>query len=137
MTGVQADGAPEAQAPHQMEIGSREDLTYVLSEASTLEHMIMCEYLFATFSLKKDESEGIGSKELERARRWEGVITTVAIQEMTHLALVNNMLVSIGSAPYFHHPNFPQPSRYFSPNIRLALVPWGAGATPLPPSRAA
>jgi len=100
----------------------------VLSEASTLEHMIMCEYLFAAFSMKREEAEGLTSGELEKVRRWEGVVTTVAIQEMTHLALVNNMLVSIGSAPYFQHSNFPQPSRYFSPNIRLALVPFGEQA---------
>ena len=56
------------------------------------------------------------------------MITNVAVQEMTHLALVNNMLVSIGAGPYLHHPNFPQPSRYFSPNVRLALVPFGEQA---------
>jgi hypothetical protein len=90
--------------------------------------MIMCEYLFATFSLKKDESEGLTSAQMETVRRWEGVIATVATQEMTHLALVNNMLIAIGSAPYFQHANFPQPSRYFSPNIQLALVPFGEQA---------
>lgn len=115
-------------SPHLIRIGNREDLSFVLSEASTLEHMIMCEYLFATFSLRKDESEGLSPEHLEVVRRWEGVITTVAIQEMTHLALVNNMLIAIGSAPYFQHANFPQPSRYFSPNIRLALVPFGEQA---------
>jgi len=114
--------------PHRVQIESREDLSSVLSEASTLEHMIMCEYLFAAFSLKRSESEGLASEQLEKVRNWEGVITTVAIQEMTHLALVNNMLVSIGSSPYFMHSNFPQPSRYFSPNIRLALVPFGEQA---------
>jgi hypothetical protein len=109
-------------------VRSREDLVSVLSEASTLEHMIMCEYLFAAFSLKRDESEGLDAEEMEKVRSWDVVITTVALQEMTHLALVNNMLVSIGSSPYFQHPNFPQPSRYFSPNIRLALVPFGEQA---------
>ena len=88
----------------------------------------MCEYLFAAFSLKKSESEGLGTAEMEYVRRWEGVITTVAVQEMTHLALVNNMLVSIGHGPYFKHPNFPQPSRYFAPNVRLALIPFGEQA---------
>jgi len=88
----------------------------------------MCEYLFAAFSLKKSESEGLGAAEMECVRRWEGVITTVAVQEMTHLALVNNMLVSIGHGPYFKHPNFPQPSRYFAPNVRLALIPFGEQA---------
>lgn len=100
----------------------------MLSEASTLEHMVMCEYLFAAFSLKKNESEGLGTAEMECVRRWEGVITTVAVQEMTHLALVNNMLVSIGHGPYFKHPNFPQPSRYFAPNVRLVLLPFSEQA---------
>lgn len=88
----------------------------------------MCEYLFAAFSLKKAESEGLSPSEMEAVRRWEGVITTVATQEMTHLALVNNMLASIGHGPYFQHANFPQPSRYFAPNIRLALIPFGERA---------
>jgi len=123
-----AGGTDGQLAPPSLRIESREDLAFVLSEASTLEHMIMCEYLFAAFSLKRDESEGLTSTELDKVRGWEGVITTVAIQEMTHLALVNNMLVSIGSSPYFQHANFPQPSRYFSPHIRLALVPFGERA---------
>jgi len=123
------DAEPQDRAePYLIRIESREDLAFVLSEASTLEHMIMCEYLFAAFSLKRNESENISSGELEMVRRWEGVIDTVAVQEMTHLALVNNMLVAIGASPYFQHPNFPQPSRYFSPNIRLALVPFGEQA---------
>ena len=109
-------------------MGSREDLVFVLSEASTLEHMIMCEYLFAAFSLKRSPSEGLPSPELETVRRWERTVAEVAVQEMGHLALVNNMLVSIGAGPYFQHPNFPQPSKYFSPNIRLALVPFGEQA---------
>jgi hypothetical protein len=121
------DTPPDQQA-HRIKIESREDMTFVLSEASTLEHMIMCEYLFAAFSLKRSASEGVSSEELEKVRRWERVITNVAVQEMTHLALVNNMLVSIGAGPYLHHPNFPQPSRYFSPNVRLALVPFGEQA---------
>ena len=33
----------------------------MLSEAAALEHMIMCEYSFAAFSLKRDVSEAIAS----------------------------------------------------------------------------
>ncbi len=113
---------------HLINISNRQELIFVLSEASTLEHMIMCEYLFAAFSLRKGESEGLSSAQLDVVRNWDGVITTVAIQEMTHLALVNNMLISIGSGPYFDHPNFPQPSKYFAPNIKLALMPFGEQA---------
>jgi hypothetical protein len=122
------DAAWETSGTHRIKIQSREDLVSVLSEASALEHMIMCEYLFAAFSLKRDESEGVDRELLEKLRGWEEVIDTVAVQEMTHLALVNNMLVSVGSGPYFQHPNFPQPSRYFPPNIRLALMPFGEQA---------
>ena len=111
-----------------IKITTREDLIFILSEAATLEHMVMCEYLFAAFSLKKEVSAGLDSEGLEMVKRWEGVVTTVAVQEMLHLALVNNMLVSIGAGPYFQHPNFPQPSRYFPPNIKLALMPFGENA---------
>jgi hypothetical protein len=128
LTEARDEGSRSKAEPYLIKIEGREDLAFVLSEASTLEHMIMCEYLFAAFSLKRDESEGISPQDLEMVRRWEGVIKTVAIQEMTHLALVNNMLVAIGSSPYFQHPNFPHPSRYFSPNVRLALVPFGEQA---------
>jgi ferritin-like protein len=121
------DGSSE-NASNAIKVESREDLIFILSEASTLEHMVMCEYLFAVFSLKRNESEGLTSDQLQRVRKWEKVVTKVALQEMLHLALVNNMLVSIGSAPYFHHPNFPQPSKYFSPNIKLALIPFSEQA---------
>jgi hypothetical protein len=35
-------------------IEDREELIYMLSEAASLEHMIMCQYLFAAFSLKRE-----------------------------------------------------------------------------------
>jgi hypothetical protein len=119
---------PAPSAVAKITIETREDLVFVLSEASALEHMIMCEYLFAAFSLKRDPSEGVTEEQLAKIRSWGRIVTTVAVQEMTHLALVNNMLVSVGAGPFFQHANFPQPSRYFSPNIRLALVPFGEQA---------
>lgn len=121
-------GGGETEPAARIKIESREDLVFVLSEASALEHMIMCEYLFAAFSLKRSEPEGVSESQLAKIRSWDKVITTVAVQEMTHLALVNNMLVAVGAGPFFQHANFPQPSRYFSPNIRLALVPFGEQA---------
>jgi len=40
-------------------VESREHLWYLLTEASQLEHMIMCQYLYATFSLKGGTDEGL------------------------------------------------------------------------------
>src|SRR5207245_2150493 len=109
-------------------IGNREDLIFILSEASTLEHMVMCEYLFAAFSLKRGTGEGLTSDQLKTVTKWERVISDVATQEMLHLSLVNNMLTAIGAAPYFGRPNFPHPSNYFPPSIQLVLLPFGEEA---------
>ena len=117
-----------ADSGNLIKIGNREDLIFILSEASTLEHMVMCEYLFAAFSLKRSSDEGLNKEQLKAVSRWERAITEVAVQEMLHLSLVNNMLTAIGAAPYFGRPNFPQPSDYFPPNIRLALLPFGEEA---------
>ena len=39
-------------------IEHREALIYMLCEAAELEHGIMCQYLFAVFSLKQRDDEG-------------------------------------------------------------------------------
>lgn len=111
-----------------MVIEDREELVYMLSEAAALEHMIMCEYLFAAFSLKRDVSEGVTATQLAAIRGWEQVVSLVATQEMLHLALVSNLLTAIGSHPYFSHPNFPQRSKYYPPGVQLALLPLGEHA---------
>jgi len=104
-------------------IKSREQLMFMLCEAATLEHMIMCEYLFASFSLKRNVSEGVTPEQLNSIRKWDRVISGVAEQEMLHLSLANNLLTSIGGSPYFGRPNFPYGSRYFPSNVKLVLLP--------------
>jgi Ferritin-like len=111
-----------------MVIEDREELIFILSEAAALEHMILCEYLFAAFSLKRDVSEGVTAAQLEAIKRWERVVSLVATQEMLHLALVSNLLTALGSNPFFRHPNFPQRSKYYPPGVQLALLPFGEHA---------
>jgi hypothetical protein len=43
---------------HVAPVTSREELIYLLSRASELEHGLACVYLFAAYSLKNDISEG-------------------------------------------------------------------------------
>ena len=109
-------------------IEDRTELIYMLSEASALEHMIMCEYLFAAFSLKRHVSEGVTQAQLEAIKRWERQVSQVATQEMLHLTLVSNLLTSIGSIPYFNRPNFPSRAKYYPPGVHLALLPFGKDA---------
>jgi hypothetical protein len=107
--------------PDRPPIADREELIYLLSEASELEHGLCCCYLFAAFSLKRSLDEGLTPAELEALVRWERVITGVAVQEMGHLVLASNLLTSIGAAPHLRRPNFPQRSRYYPPAIQLTL----------------
>jgi hypothetical protein len=63
-------------------IKNREELILLLSEVSQIELMLMCEYLFAIFSLKRDTSEGVIVPQLQAIRRWERDISGVAVREM-------------------------------------------------------
>ncbi len=109
-------------------IEDREELIFMLAEAATLEHMILCEYLFATFSLKREVSEGVTADQLAAIKRWERTVSLVANQEMLHLALVSNLLIALGASPFLTRPNFPQRSKYYPPGVQLALLPFGQDA---------
>ena len=86
------------------------NLIQVLGIASELEHNLMCQYLFAAYSLKRYPDEGLTEAQLDQARGWGSLITMVARQEMEHLGLVMNLRSAIGAPPSFSRPNFPQPA---------------------------
>ncbi|HEY1634039.1 MAG TPA: ferritin-like protein, partial [Acidimicrobiales bacterium] len=109
-------------------IEHREALIYMLCEAAELEHGIMCQYLFAAFSLKQGEDEGLSAAQVEAVRRWRGVVAHVATQEMLHLALVHNLLSAVGAAPHLGRPNLPQPLDHYPAGVQLALLPFGEEA---------
>src|SRR5215470_6828559 len=119
-------GLAAAEAPFVIE--HREALIYMLCEAAELEHGIMCQYLFAAFSLKQSADEGLSSVELEAVQRWRKQVSHVATQEMLHLALVHNLLSAIGAAPHFARPNLPAPASHYPAGVELALLPFGERA---------
>src|SRR5436309_12434837 len=97
-------GRADREAPFVIE--HREALIYMLCEAAELEHGIMCQYLYAAFSLKQSQDEGLTKEEAEAANRWRQHISHIAAQEMLHLSLVQNLLSAIGAAPHLSRPNF-------------------------------
>src|SRR6185312_5372832 len=109
-------------------IEHREALIYMLYEAAELEHGIMVQYLFAVFSLKQSADEGLTEDELAAVQRWRKVVAHVATEEMLHLAIVQNLLSAVGSAPHFSRPNLPAPASHYPAGVRLALVPFGERA---------
>ena len=72
-------GRADPEAPFVIE--HREALIYMLCEAAELEHGIMCQYLFAAFSLKQSEDEGLTPEELETVTRWRRMIAQVATEK--------------------------------------------------------
>src|SRR6201984_2301972 len=121
-------GLAPPEAPFVIE--HREALIYMLCEAAELEHGIMCQYLFAAFSVKEDAGEGLTEDQAATVRRWREQISHVAAQEMLHLALVQNLLSAIGAAPHLSRPNFPQPASHYPAWAHLTLLPFGE--EPLP-----
>ena len=122
------DSAATSAREPEIRVETREELVYLLGEACELEHALLCEYLYAQFSLKRATSEGITADQLVRVRAWEQVLVDIAKQEMLHLALATNILTAVGAAPHFERPNFPILSRWYPPDVQIALVGFGERA---------
>ena len=111
--------------PEDIVVQDREELIYLLCEAAEFEHSVMCSYLYAQWTLKRDESEGVSPTELAAIERWRRSLAQVAREEMLHLALVNNLLASVGAAPHLMRPAFPVRSGHFPADVVMNLAPFG------------
>jgi hypothetical protein len=94
------DARGDLAAEPALKVESREELVYLLGQASEIEHGLMCEYLYAQFSLKRGLDEGLTPDQLGRVQAWETALISVIKQEMLHLALSTNILTAIGAAPH-------------------------------------
>ncbi len=108
---------PSTQAP------SREQLLYWLHEASEIEHHLMCCYLYAAFSLKRDDPAWTAAQRSAVAG-WRRTITAVALEEMTHLALVGNLMNALGATPNMNRPAFPVDSGPYPAGFVIRLQPF-------------
>jgi hypothetical protein len=88
----------------------------------------MCQYLFAAFSLKQREDEGLTADALEAVPHWRKAIAHVATEEMLHLALVQNLLSAIGAAPHLAARTCPRRRVTIPSGVNLTLVPFGEPA---------
>jgi hypothetical protein len=110
-------------SPHGLIVEGREQLLYLLGEAAEVEHAACCIYLYATFTLKTEPGDGLTAAQVPAVAAWKRTINQIALQEMIHLALVNNLLAALGGAPRLGRHNLPQRSPY-APEIRLTLAPF-------------
>ncbi len=104
---------------------TRERLLHSLYEAAELEHVLMCTYLYACFSLRDGEAEGLSPDEAAAVARWRGTMLGVAIEEMGHLVAVWNITAALGGAPRFGRANFPLDAGYLPAGVGVKLAPFG------------
>ena len=109
-------------------VQDREELIYLLCEAAEFEHTVMCTYLYAQWTLKRDVSEGVTPAELAAIERWRRSLAQVALEEMLHLSLVNNLLAAIGAAPHLWRPAFPVRPGHFPADVVMDLRPFSEAA---------
>jgi len=103
---------------------SREQLLHSLYEAAELEHNLMCTYLYAAFSLKRGEAEGLRPEEAAATERWQREIVAVAVEEMGHLVAVWNITAALGGAPHLGRGNFPLDPGYLPASVVVKLAPF-------------
>ncbi len=101
-------------------------LAELLTEAAEIEHDLLCQYLFAAFSMKKSVAEGVTKlSQLEKMRAWQGTLFAIARQEMEHLGIVCNLLTAIGEAPFIWRAGYPLSSRHYPVRFRSTLEAFG------------
>ncbi len=103
---------------------NREQLLDSLSEAAEIEHNLMCCYLYAAWSLKTDEDDDIDPELRKEITGWRRTIVDVAIDEMTHLTLVGNLMNALGGVAHLHRANFPIAQGYHPAGLQVKLAPF-------------
>lgn len=114
-------------AEPEIVVANRKELTYLLSQGAELEHGVMCQYLYAAFSLKS-EADGLSPEDAAQVEGWRKVILKIAGEEMLHWAIVQNLLSAVGSAPYVGRPHLPHQAKGYPPGVTLRLLPFGEAA---------
>src|SRR3984885_1444310 len=105
---------------------TREEILHALYEAAELEHNLMCTYLYAAFSLKDSEAEGLRAEEVAAVRRWRSELIKVSVEEMGHLTAVWNITAALGGAPRFGRGNFPLDVGNLPASVTVRLSPFNA-----------
>ena len=104
---------------------SREQLLYWLHEAAEIEHQLMCCYLYAAFSLKREDPRWSASQ-ADAVARWRQTLMSVVFEEMAHLALVGNLAQSLGAAAHVGRPPFPVDAGPYPAGFVIRLQPFSA-----------
>ncbi len=94
-----------------------EETVYLLQLAAEVEHSLLVQYLYAAYSL------GFSSlwppEHAKQLKSWSQTITAIAVQEMGHLATVQNLLWCLGGALHFGREELPHRSPFYPFSFEL------------------
>jgi hypothetical protein len=74
--------------------------------------------------MKRAGETGLTQEQADVVERWRKTILKIALEEMAHLACVNNLLIAVGGAPHFDRPNFPVAPGYHPADVVVWLTPF-------------
>jgi hypothetical protein len=102
----------------------RDKAKILLESAAEVEHSLMVQYLYATYSLKsKDQVDGEHKQLLdwddETGQSWPLTLLAIAREEMGHLMTVQNLLILLGLAPNFEREDFPARTNLYPFPLKL------------------
>ncbi|MEV6778276.1 2Fe-2S iron-sulfur cluster-binding protein [Streptomyces syringium] len=83
------------------------ELVRLLRDGAEIEHSLLVQYLYAAFSVKVPRYTRLAGWPSHRYGGRPLHLLGVAIEEMTHLDIVNGLLVALGSAPHLGRQQFP------------------------------
>jgi hypothetical protein len=94
----------------------------LLHIASSIEHALMVQYLFAAYSL----NDGVENGEFrKKVVLWRNLILSIAKEEMGHLLTVQNVLCLLGGPVELVRENFPWDSEFYPFEFRLERLTVG------------
>ena len=89
----------------------RDEAIFLLHTAAEIEHVLMVQYLYAAWSLRRDGPAVV--------QRWRRDILQIAREEMAHFASVQNLLRLIGGPLNFDREDFPFRTDFYPFPFRL------------------
>jgi hypothetical protein len=116
-SGLRSDDAPELDSPPYHGLTWRGYLVQLLHIASSIEHALMVQYLYAAYSL--DPKRGTDQNERRMINRWRNLLLSVAKEEMGHMLTVQNLLCLLGAPVELVRENHPWDSDFYPFQFKL------------------
>jgi hypothetical protein len=92
-------------------------LVQLLHIASSIEHALMIQYLYAAYSLGGEKLER--AEDRKKVEEWRELLLSIAREEMGHLLTVQNVLCLLGGPIELVRRNFPWDSGFYPFDFRL------------------